>query len=157
MTELRLTRSDDDRRLYALDGVGSLRLSGWGSRGAVAEAGERSWQIAGRGVLRPVLEAHDSAGTTVGRFSGRTLAGGGTLLWEGRELALRPSSVFRQRYVLADGARDLAMIESSGWQAPGAHRGRRGREVEPGLLLFAAYVANQLAKNNSAAVNATTG
>ncbi len=73
-------------------------------------------------------------------------------MWEGRELALRPSSVFRQRYVLADGARDLAMIESSGWgRRPVRIEVDAGVEVEPGLLLFAAYVVNQLAKDNSAA------
>ena len=34
MAELELTRAADDRRLYVLEGVGTLRLGGWFSRRA---------------------------------------------------------------------------------------------------------------------------
>jgi len=51
MPELDLTRSREDRKLYVLDGVGSLRLHGWMSRGATAEANGRSWEIERRGIF----------------------------------------------------------------------------------------------------------
>jgi hypothetical protein len=38
MPDLELTRSSDDRRLYVLGGVGTLRLQGFLSRSAIAEA-----------------------------------------------------------------------------------------------------------------------
>jgi hypothetical protein len=43
MTELQLTRTRDDRRLYALGEVGTLRLRGWTARSAIAESGGRTW------------------------------------------------------------------------------------------------------------------
>ena len=39
MADLELTRSRDDRRLYELAGLGTLRLEGLFSRRATAEAG----------------------------------------------------------------------------------------------------------------------
>ena len=38
MADVELTRSPDDRRLYVLAGVGTLRLEGWSSRNATAAA-----------------------------------------------------------------------------------------------------------------------
>lgn len=57
MPDLELTRSAGDRRLFALDGVGTLRLEGFASRTATAEAGGRSWQIVRRGLWQRVIQA----------------------------------------------------------------------------------------------------
>src|SRR4051812_24881023 len=113
--ELELIRSPVDRKTYVLEGVGELRLNGWLSRGARAGAGDREWEIARRGAFRTVMEATDAAGGVVGRFTGRGLRRGGTVTWEGRELTLRGASRWKERYALADGERELAVIEGKGW------------------------------------------
>ena len=156
MPDLELTRSRDDRRTYVVDGVGSLRLEGLFSRRANAEAGAGSWAFARRGVLRATMEATDATGAEVGFFDPRTIRRGGTLTWGGRELLLRPASHWKDRYALADGDRELAVLEGKGW-------GRRPVRitlddlgaVEPGLLLFAAFVVRGLAEDSSAAAGAT--
>ena len=52
MADLELTRTQGDRRLYALEGVGTLRLEGLFSRAAIAEGGGASWRIARSGFWR---------------------------------------------------------------------------------------------------------
>ncbi len=157
MRELELTRSAEDRRLYELAGVGTVRLKGWASRAAGAEANGRSWEIARRGLFQVTVEATDETGEMVGRFRARGLRRGGSLSWVDRELVLRPASHWRQRYALADGDRELAVLEGKGW-------GRRPVKVsvddpsalDPGLLLFAAFVVRGLAEDASAAVGAAS-
>ena len=135
-----------------------MRLKGWASLGASAEAQGRSWELARRGLLRPVVEASDAAGTTIGRFSARGMRRGGTLRWIDRELTLRPASRWRERYALADGDRELAVFEGKGW-------GRRPVKVtiddlaavDPGLLLFAAFVVRGLAEDAAAAASSAGG
>jgi hypothetical protein len=92
VADLELTRVSGDRRLYALDGVGTLRLRGVMSRAATAEARGETWQISRRGFWRSMITATDEAGTTVGEFEPRGLRRGGALRWTGRELALHPAS-----------------------------------------------------------------
>ena len=158
MGELELTRTGGDRRLYALADIGTVRLKGWASRAASAEAKGRSWEIARRGLWRPVVEATDAAGTPVGRFSARGVRRGGTLRWLDRELILRPASRWRERYALADGDRELAVFDGKGW-------GKRPVKVtvddptalDPGLLLFAAFVVHGLAEDASATVAPSGG
>ncbi len=152
MPEIELTRSREDRKLYVLDGVGALRLRGWTSRGARAETDGRNWEIERRGIFTATFEATDASGTTVGAFHGRTLRRGGTLSWDRRELTLRPASAWRSRYALADGERELAVLTGKGG-------GKRPVKVEiddlgavdPGLLLFTAFVVRGLAEDASAA------
>ena len=106
-----------------------------------------------RGVWGYPIEATDSAGAVVGTFDKRTLRRGGTLRWNGRELALHPDSAWRERYVLADG--ELATIEGKGW-------GKRPVKVavgelgasDPGLLLFAAFVVRAVTEDAAAAAGA---
>jgi len=50
VAELELTRTRGDRRLYALADVGTVRLKGWASQSASADAQGRSWEIARRGL-----------------------------------------------------------------------------------------------------------
>jgi hypothetical protein len=161
MTELELKRTPGDRRLYALEGIGTLRLLGLASRTAIAETADGSWRIARRGFWRRVVEATDAAGAVVGEFTPHSRRRGGTLRWAGRELALRPASRWRERYALADGDRELVIFDGKGW-------GRRpvkltlddAATIPPALLLFAAYVVRGLAADaagSSAAIAATTG
>jgi hypothetical protein len=152
MTELELTRTKGDRRLYTLGGVGTLRLHGFMSQSATAEGDGAGWRFARRGFWRRHVEAADAAGTAIGGFQPRGLRRGGTVRWSGRELTLRPASAWRERYALADGNRELAILEGKTW-------GRRPVKVlvddpadlEPGLLLFAAFVVRGLADDASAA------
>jgi hypothetical protein len=155
VADLELTRTPGDRRLYTVDGVGTLRLTGFASRGAVAVAGGSTWRIARRGFWRRVIEATDSGGAVVGAFEPRGLRRGGLVRWAGRELALRPASSWRERYALAEGDRELAVLDGKGW-------GRRPvritlddpAAVEPGLLLFAAFIVRGLAEDAGSAAGA---
>ncbi len=155
MTELELTRTPGDRRLYALEGVGTLRLEGFFARSAIAEAGGSSWRFGRRGFWQRTMQATDTAGNVVGEFAPRDIRRGGALRWGGRELTLHQASAFRERYALSDGDRELVLIDGRSW-------GRRPVKVtladpgaiEPGLLLLAVFVVHQLAvdaDNNSAA------
>lgn len=155
MPELELTRSRDDRKLYVLNGVGTLLLHGWLSRTATAAADGRSWEIGRRGFLTSVFEAADASGTTAGEFRGRTLRRGGTLQWGARELELRPASAWRSRYALADGERELAVFDGKGWgKRPVAVVVDDLSAIDPGLVLFAAFVVRGLAEDSSSAGSA---
>ena len=155
MAELELTRTPNDRRLYVLEGVGTLRLLGFGSRAAIAEADGTAWRLARRRFWQRGTEATDATGVVVGEFEPRTLRRGGTVRWAGHDLALRPASAWRERYALADGDRELAVLDGKGW-------GRRPVKVsvddlaalEPGLLLFATFVVRGLAEDAGAAAGA---
>lgn len=157
MADLELKRTAGDRRLYALEGVGTLRLMGFALRTATAEAGGRRWRIGRRRLWQRVIQATDEAGTAVGEFVPRGLRRG-TLRWAGRELTLRPASRWRERYALVEGDRELTILDGKGWGArpvkvtvddPEAH--------EPGLLLFAAFVVRGLAQDAEGAAGAGAG
>ena len=151
MIDLELTRAPRDRRLYNLEGVGSLRLQGLFSRTGIAEADGRSWRLTSGGLWGRRIEATERAGAVAGVFEPRSIRRGGALRWEGRELALRPASSWRERYALADGDRELALLDGKGW-------GRRPVKitiddpdaVDAGLLLFAAFVVRRLAEDAGA-------
>jgi hypothetical protein len=153
MIELELTRSRDDRRLYRLDGVGTLRLEGLASRRAVAQAAGRRYAIGRRGLWRRQFEAVAEDGSVIGRFEPRSIRRGGTLWWSERELGLRPASAWRERYALVEDDRELALFEGRGW-------GRRpvkvslADELDPGLVLFTAFVVRGLAEDAGAAAGA---
>jgi len=153
VTDLELTRTPGDRRLYELKGAGTLRLEGWLSRSATAEAGDRRWQIARSGFFTAVIKATDaSSGTVAGEFHGRSLRSGGTLRWDGRELELHKSSIWRERYALIHGERELATIEGKGWgKRPVKVSIDDAASVEPGLALFASFVVRALAEDAGAA------
>jgi hypothetical protein len=149
LTELELKRAPQDRRLYALDGVGTLRSDGLFSSNWSAEAGGRSWRLTRRGFWSRRVQAIDTAGVVVGEFEPNAVRRGGKLRWNGRELTLRAASSWRERYALAGGDRELAVLDGKGWGSrpvkvtvvvePDA--------VEPGLLLFAAFVVRGLARD----------
>ncbi|HEX4720237.1 MAG TPA: hypothetical protein VH300_17075 [Thermoleophilaceae bacterium] len=137
--------------------MGTLRLGGFASRSATVEAGGIRWQISRR-FWSSVIQATGEAGAPTGEFLGRTIRRGGTLHWGASEFTLRPASTWRERYALAVGDHEFAIFDGKSW-------GRRPVKVtiadpsgvEPGLLLFAAYVVRVLAENaDSAAAGAAT-
>jgi hypothetical protein len=158
VADIELTRIPGERRLFALEGIGTLRLEGLTSRTATAEADSASWRIAHSGFWQRRMVATDAAGAPVGEFEPRGLRRGGTIRWAGRELTLRPASSWRERYALADGDRELAVLDGKGW-------GRRPVKVsvgatdavDPGLLLFATFVVRGLATDAGSAAAAGTG
>ena len=150
MADLELTRSRDDRRLYELAGLGTLRLEGLFSRRATAEAGGVAWSLHRVGFWRTAIDATDAAGTVVGTFDPRALKRGGTLTWGARAFALRPASRWKDRYALADGDREVAVLEGRGWgRRPVTISVDDPAAVDPGLLLFAAYVVRSLAEDSA--------
>jgi hypothetical protein len=152
MAELELTRSRDDRRLYEVDSVGTLRLGGLLSRGAAAESGAAAWTFDRRGFWQRTVEATDGTGAVVGSFDPRTLRRGGSLRWGDHQLELRPASMWKERYALADGDRELALLDGKGWgKRPVKITLDEPGLVEPGLLLFAAFVVRGLAEDASTA------
>ena len=152
MTELALTRSPGDRRRFDLQGYGTLRLGGWASRWASAEADERRWGFARRGIWRSRIEATDPAGTVVGLFEGRSLKRGGALRWNEHEYELKPDSRWTERYALLDGERSLAVLDGKGWgKRPVRVDVDDVTETDPGLLLFTAFVVRALAEDATAA------
>ena len=158
MPELELTRTKDDRRLYSLENVGTLRLEGITGRSATAEAGGAGWQMERVGFWRRRIVARDENDTIVGMFEPRTLRRGGSLRWRDRELELRAASTFRERYALAEGESELVVIEGKTWgKRPVKISVENLAAVEPGLLLFAAFVVRGLAEDasSSAAGGAT--
>lgn len=150
--DVELERSSADRRLYLLGDIGTLRLPGFASRVAVAEAVGRRWHFDRGRFWQRGVEATDEAAESVGRFEPGRIRRGGTVRWVGRELTLRPASRWRERYALADGDRELATFEGKSW-------GRRPvrvsvedlEQLDAGLVLFAAFVVRGLAKDADAA------
>jgi hypothetical protein len=108
--EYELVRVPGDRRLYELGNLGTLRRRGLLMRGASAEAGGRSWRFARRGLLGRTLRATDEGGAAVGSFTPRAIRRGGALDWQQRRYEIRPDSSWRERYLLAEGERPLALL-----------------------------------------------
>jgi hypothetical protein len=74
------------------------------------------------------------------------------LRWADRELTLRPASGWRERYALAEGERELALFDCKGWgKRPVKVTILEPAGVEPGLLLFTAFVVRGLAEDANAA------
>jgi len=153
--ELELTRTRQDHRRYDLEGAGSLRLGGWLKGGATIEAGDVLLEVRGRGILRRTTEATDHTGALVGSYGPEGWKRGGPLWWEGRELALKPSSAWRERYALLDDGRELALLDGKGWGKRPVRIRLTDPATEPALLLFAAYVVRQLAENAGSTAGAT--
>jgi hypothetical protein len=148
MAELELTRSRDDRRLYEIAGVGTLRFGGLFSRHATAEAGAAAWSFDRRGFWQRTIEASDAMGAAVGSFAPRTLRRGGSLRWGGRDFELRPASVLTERYALVDQELEVALLDGKSWgKRPVRITVDEPNLVEPGLLLFAAFAVRQLAED----------
>jgi hypothetical protein len=110
--------------------------------------------------VRQAMEATDTAGAVVGEYEPRgALRRGGLVRWAGRELELRPASRWRERYALADGDRELAAFDGKGWgKRPVKVTLDEANALEPGLVLFAAFVVRGLAEDAGApAAGASAG
>jgi hypothetical protein len=154
--ELELTRDPADRRRYVLNGVGSLRLEGWSKRRATLDAAGRSWQAASVGFWKRRVEATDAAGPQVAEFEPRSVRRGGVLRVGARELQIAPASRWKERYALKDGDRELAVLEAKGWgKRPVRVAVDDTAEVDPLLLLFAAFLTRRMAEDSSAAAATT--
>ena len=147
MAELELKRTDDDRRLYALESVGTLRLEGLGGRMATAEAGAESWHItrrgSGGGPFRPRTRR-----TPWSASSSRAACAVGRASLGGRELELRPASCWRERRPRRRRAR-ACRVRGRGWAPPVGAWPTRVRWSW--LVLFAAFVVRGLAEDAGAA------
>ena len=155
MRERELTRTPGDRRSYTIDGVGTLRLEGLLGRRATADAARTSWHIVSSGLRKRTLRATDAMGRVAGEFTRAGLRRGGALNWGDREFMLRSASAWRERYALADGDRELAILDGKGWgKRPVKITVNDLEAVEPGLLLFATFIVRQLAEDASSASGA---
>jgi hypothetical protein len=157
IVDLELTRVPGDRRLFTLAGVGTLRLRGIASRTAVATAAGATWDLARPRFWSQDVNATDEAGTIVGSFRPRALRRGGTVVWADRELVLRPASAWRERYAVAAGETEFAIFEGKGWGARPVRIQVGDSAIEPGLLLFTAFVVRGLAEDASGAAGAAAG
>jgi hypothetical protein len=100
-------------------------------------------------------EAADSAGTQVGEFEAKTVRRGGTIRWRNQRLALRPASAWRERYALADGEHELAVVDGKGWgRKPVRVDVDDAMPLDPALLLFAVFVVRGLADDASGTAGA---
>jgi len=99
--------------------------------------------------------ATDESATEVGEFEPRSLHRGGTLRWAGRELTLRPASAWRERYALADGDKELVVLDGKSWgRSPVKVTIDDPQSLDAGLLLFAAFVVRGLASDAGASAAA---
>src|SRR3954468_15046471 len=131
------------------------------SRGATAEADVATWAFRRTGFWQSRVEATDATDGVVGSFEPRRMRGGGEpgwgrrggeLRWGGRERELRPASRWKERYALADGDRELAVLDGKSWgKRPVKITIDEPAAVEPGLLLFAVFVVRGLAEDAGAA------
>ena len=158
MAELALTRSSGDKRRFELEGFGTLRLGGWASRWATAQAGARKWGLARRGILSP--SSRPPSPTAPWSGSSRAARSSAAAGCAGRthEYTLEPDSRWKEHYALVDGERRLAMLEGKGWgKRPVRVEIADDERIDPGLLLFAAFVVRALAEDASAAGTAVAG
>jgi hypothetical protein len=148
MADLELKRTPDDRRTYDLEGVGTLRLEGWKGPRATADTGVRSWQFAGRGLWKRGIDATDAFGGTAGSFEHRRRRRGGTLRWGDDDFELRQASLWHDRYALVEGERELVVLDGKDWsKRPVRVTVEDPEEIDPGLLLFAAFAVRRLAQD----------
>ena len=85
---------------------------------------------------------------------------GGSLRWQDRDLELQPASMWKERYALADRDRELAVFDATSWgKRPVKITVDEPSLVEPGLLLFAAFIVRELGEDadGAATVVITTG
>ena len=154
--ELDLTRADGDRRLYLLQGIGTLRLHGLLMRAATATSADGVWHLARHGFWQRTIQATDSGGHVAGTFQPRDIRRGGILHWHAHHYTLRPDSAVRERYSLSSDGRELALLEAKGWWGWGTRRPLRLQlpdgAFDPGLLLFAAFIVRTVADDASTTV-----
>jgi|SRR3954452_12989295 hypothetical protein len=161
MIELELTRAPKDRRVYELGSLGSLRLKGWLMRSATARTGSRSFLFQRTSWFTAAVDASEDQGRLVGTFRPSQFRRGGALHWHRAGYSLRPATLIRERYELVLDNREIAVIEARGWWGWGTRRPLKMRvmddhALDPGLLLFVAFVVRTLADKASSDASAAT-
>jgi hypothetical protein len=138
---LTLAPSSTDSDPLALGHVGSLR---WERSKrpfvASAQAGASSWRCAQTGSLRQNATATDADGAEIATYRTRGWTrSGGIIVWNGRELKLRPTAMLHISFSLDDGDQSLAELWSDreGNVVVSADDVRDG---DAGPLLLAAFV-----------------
>ena len=111
-----------------------------------AEAGNRTHTPRTEPEFESAATAIDAAGVIVGEYIPRDIRRGGTLRWADREFTLCPASALRERYALRERDRDLAVLDGRSWgKRPVKVILHESTQIEPGLLLFAAFIVHRLA------------
>jgi hypothetical protein len=144
MLEIELKRTRGERRSYALEGVGTMRVGGIVARTATAsDLSGRSWLFRRRGRS---AEARDELGSLVGEFRPNRLGRGGALRWEEREVALEATcNIWQERYRLVEARRELGLCRGRSWgRSPVRFQLVDDAELDAGLLLFVAFVVRGL-------------
>lgn len=157
MPELELIRTRDDRKLYALPGVGNLRLGGWLSGKVEASTGGETYTFQKRGIFGRVFSAVDASGTQVAEFRPRSIRRGGRITWGQTEWDLRPAAMLTERYALTRPGQDheLATVEGRGWgKRPVTVSTDDATAIDPGLLLFVVFAVRVLAEDMNTAGSA---
>ncbi len=124
-----------------LPGVGSLLRTGRVSRAATAEAGGRRWSIKRFGLVRTGFTATDEAGGLVGELRNPIGGRSDRLRWAGHYLRLVRGASRAGGYALCDGDLLLAVMTP---KRPGKRQLEvvvEDAAVDPGLLLFQAFIA----------------
>jgi hypothetical protein len=151
VTEIDLTHSRAERKRFDLGAVGSLRYEGLFANRAVATAADgTTWRFGPAGARG--VEAKGAGGAVVGAYDAGDPRNG-RLTWAGRALVVRPVRGRRARWTLHDeeGA-ELAALEGRGTGARPATitLPDAPEPLDPGLLLFLAFLVRKLAKLRTA-------
>lgn len=154
MPELRLRRDSKDRKRYAIDGVGEMRLGKWYQRGAtIASESGGSWELKS-GRWNQALTATDASGGVAATYEprGALKRGGEIALGAGSETyELKPSSNWRNRYALWSGEDELAAVETKGWSGKEvAVDVSNGVSPDALLLLMACYLVRRFGEDDAA-------
>jgi hypothetical protein len=145
MPRLELTRTEEDHKVYALPGVGELRVDGWMSGKVEATAGGHAYTFDKHSLFESVSTATDATGSRAGEFHPRRImgeGGGGTIVWRGAEWELRPATEVDGAYALGHpgDTTEFALIDEAIWsKRPVPVSVAEGADVDPGLLLFAIF------------------
>ena len=157
MFELELTRAREDRRTYRLEGIGSLRRTALFSSATIAtsESGD-TWELRQRGLTGRRADAVAGDGTTAGEFdTERFVDHGGTLTWRGAAFSVRSTRSWATQYTLADGDRDLLVVDVRGWGKRPATVRLADLSIDPGLVLYFTWLVQTFnASDSSAAATA---
>lgn len=145
-----LVRTRDDRTLYEMAGVGWMQTGGFfGGSEVNVHADGVTWRCGKQGFFGTVFAAKNAAGGIDGRFSAAFLGSGGTMEWAGHpEYKVRKAGFFNPRYLLMHGSMILCEFTPLGGKSLVRVQLRRDG-LPGGLILFGAYVAQQLRKQQS--------
>ncbi len=151
-----MVRSETDRKVYTLPGIGSLRRQAWyGVRTDASAVDGTSWTFAHTSWTGVASEATDRYGTVVGRYRGRGFfRREADVEWAGRTFQARRVGAFKVSIEL----REQDRLVMTTW--PGTWNAKMSRvdvddnaRLEPGLVLFAVWRAQAEMEASAAAAS----